>query len=761
MSDRRVRLVAVLLVLVVASPSTAVATMDAASDPGTARADPRTARGQLVSDPFAERNLRKVVPSADAFSEPTGPYDTVKAYEVVDGEHRLVGYAYLTSNVVDLVGFSDRPVEFLVGIDTNGTITGVQLVEQHEPFFQRLATRQRLRELGHQLVGLSVTRDVVFEDADAGEYEVDTITRATVTSRVTVETIMRSARLVARRRGIVGDRARDAGGNRTDVSGNRTNASAGPPPGANRSEIRRLATEGPLKRWNVSPSVLGRPPDADPALYVAPVTEESVGATLFGADRYTRLRKRWPGTTFVWVGATGVPDEWRADRVTVRQSARAFDATRLRPPVPGADWSVLLVVPGGRFSPARPFAVDLIVDGRRATVTYVPAGAGPGATLVARLTPSWLHEVRDVWERAWPETLLLSVGLAAVAALFAVRRRLLAGSDLSYDAIRHVSLAVALLFIGWYRPAQPTSQQLATFVRETIGWLTGSGFDWTLFFSMPLIVLVLGFFAVTVVGWGRGTFCGWVCPFGALSELLYRLTPWEYELPRRYHERLEKLRYPLFLAIVAGFLFAPDLGATVAKVEPFKAAFYYSLVRNPFYIAWSLLLVAAGAVVFRPYCRYLCPLGAGLSFGNPLQRREIQRYDLCGDCVKCQRDCEFQAILDDGTVAREQCFQCSVCVENYYDPEGCPVLLQHDPEDGDWSTAWEDPDLIERIRPADRTREQRRILDAATDGGQADGPGGSPARHDSNERDESTDWDEPPAASDWPAERGGGGDTDA
>ncbi|MFC7254793.1 4Fe-4S binding protein [Haloplanus litoreus] len=31
--------------------------------------------------------------------------------------------------------------------------------------------------------------------------------------------------------------------------------------------------------------------------------------------------------------------------------------------------------------------------------------------------------------------------------------------------------------------------------------------------------------------WGRGVFCGWICPFGALSELLYKVTPWAYELP--------------------------------------------------------------------------------------------------------------------------------------------------------------------------------------------------------------------------------------
>jgi NosR/NirI family nitrous oxide reductase transcriptional regulator len=749
MFDRRTLALVSTVLLVAASLPSVAGSSAAAHDPGTVPE-------QLVADPFAERNLRKVVPAADAFSEPTGPYRTVKAYEVVDGERRLVGYAFLTSNVVDTVGFSDRPIEFLVGVDTEGTITGVQLVEQHEPFFQRQATRTRLRELGHRLVGRSATRDVVFEDPDADEYEVDAITRATVTSEVTVETIMRSSRLVARRRGVVSD-----GSDTTGTDGNRTGARTGRAASANRTEVRRLATTDSLERWNVSADAIGLRRGGDSiVLYVAPLGSDGVGDRVLGARRHDRLRDRWPGTTLVWVGVDGVPDGWEPGTVAVRQRAREFDATPVSPSVRGVDSGVVLVVGAERFDPSRPFAVAVTGDGRTVSRTYVPPGTGPGAALVARATPDWLHEVRGPWERAWPESLLLGIGLSLVAGLFALRRHLLASTriDVSYDALRHAVLAVSLVFIGWYRPAQPTSQQLAAFVRETLAWLSGGGFDWVLFLSMPLILLVLGFFALTVVVWGRGTFCGWVCPFGALSELLYRLTPWEYELPRRYHERLEKLRYPLFVLIVAGFLVSTSVGATLAKVEPFKAAFYYSLVTNPFYVGWSLLLVAASAVAFRPYCRYLCPLGAGLSFGNVLQRRGIQRYDLCGDCVKCQTDCEFQAIRDDGSVARQQCFQCSVCVENYYDPEGCPVLLQYDAGDGDWSDAWEDPALIERIRPADRTREQRRILEAAsaTDGGTGvPEPSGGDASSDHTERDDypdtSTAWDDESSTPDWPA----------
>ncbi|MEF8856869.1 MAG: hypothetical protein V5A16_05545, partial [Haloplanus sp.] len=71
---------------------------------------------------------------------------------------------------------------------------------------------------------------------------------------------------------------------------------------------------------------------------------------------------------------------------------------------------------------------------------------------------------------------------------------------------------------------------------------------------------------------------------------------------------------------------------------------------------------------------------------------------------------------------RFQCFQCSVCVDNYYDPDGCPVVLQYDNEHGFTVDAWRDPALIERIRPEARTPDQQRILadSAVTDGGETE-----------------------------------------
>lgn len=676
------------------------------SMPAPAAAVDRT----TIDDPFSERALSKVFPGADSFSEPAGEYRIVEAYEDVDGERRLVGYVFLTSNVVDAEGYGNEPIEFLVGLDTNGTIRGVELVEQHEPFFDRISAIQRLRDFSYQMVGMSVTEEVTLREAESGEYHVDALTGASVTTRVTIESVTRSARIVAREKGIVSDSMIDS----TAANETATNESSA----ERRMTLADLGRGTDLAHWTAATSGTAGGSNASLELYAAPIESPPVRQSMLGGGN-TSLPDA--NATVLWVGVDGPGSTDGPDRLRLHQWTESFAPPVRETQIEGVDWSAALVV--GSLDTSRPFVLDLTVGGERVRRTYAPGGLAvrdPVDAAAARALPAWVGTVESAWEDIWGSVVALVLFLGGILGIFTFRSRICRYAGVTVNRLRIGTLGVTLVFLGWYHPTQPTTQQIAILVRELLSWATTGGFRWALFFSAPLVALTFICIAIVLPKWGRGVFCGWICPFGALSELLYKVTPWTYELPREYHVKLEKFRYPIFLAIIAGFVISTDFGAKLAKVEPFKAAFYSSLVTDPVYIGWSAVLVALGAVMFRPYCRYVCPLGAGLALGNVLQREPIQRYDLCGDCVKCQTDCDFQAIEDDGSIDRFQCFQCSVCVDNYYDPGGCPVVLQYDNEHGFSVDAWRDPHLIERIRPEDRTTEQQRILAdrAVTDGGE-------------------------------------------
>jgi hypothetical protein len=79
----------------------------------------------------------------------------------------------------------------------------------------------------------------------------------------------------------------------------------------------------------------------------------------------------------------------------------------------------------------------------------------------------------------------------------------------------------------------------------------------------PMTVVLWGFTAVSLLVWGRGTFCGWLCPFGALQEAAGKLARWlkvpQVRIRSRTDTRLKLIKYPLLAAILASALLAPDL----------------------------------------------------------------------------------------------------------------------------------------------------------------------------------------------------------
>jgi len=83
-------------------------------------------------------------------------------------------------------------------------------------------------------------------------------------------------------------------------------------------------------------------------------------------------------------------------------------------------------------------------------------------------------------------------------------------------------------------------------------------------------------------------------------------------------------------------------------------------------------------VVYRGYCRYLCPLGAALAAVNVLQSWSwIPRREACGTpCQTCRHRCEYQAIEPTGKIDYAECFQCLDCVSIYQDEEKCFPLIQ-------------------------------------------------------------------------------------
>jgi polyferredoxin len=274
----------------------------------------------------------------------------------------------------------------------------------------------------------------------------------------------------------------------------------------------------------------------------------------------------------------------------------------------------------------------------------------------------------------WPDVALLTLFLAGLAAALGPGMRRFAGLA-RFTPVRLGVLAITAGFVGWWGQGQLSIVTLLAALRAS---LEGGSLAFLLYDPFSLLV-----WAVSIAGlvvWGRGLFCGWLCPFGALQEFAHHagraLGLPQRRLPAAWDRRLKWLKYGILAALVAVTLLAPAAVDTAAEVEPFKTAVTMHFSRAWPYVAYAAAWLLLGLVVFKGYCRYVCPLGAAMALGGLLRRRDwIARRAECGSpCQLCAVRCRYKAIDRSGRIDYAECFQCLECVKIHDDAEVCVPL---------------------------------------------------------------------------------------
>ena len=216
------------------------------------------------------------------------------------------------------------------------------------------------------------------------------------------------------------------------------------------------------------------------------------------------------------------------------------------------------------------------------------------------------------------------------------------------ERVRGITLAVTLIYLGFFDGGFLSVSHIAS------GFAVGPGF----YLQDMALLFMVGFTVVTTLLWGR-IFCGFLCPFGALQDLITRIVPRRLQrgLSQRIHDRALYLKYGILLLIV-GLAAAPAHIGVYQYFEPFGTVFYLS--SSP--LLWSIAggFLVASAVVPRFYCRYACPLGAALGVASFLAVFRIRRVEQCVPCKVCQNTCPTGAIRGP-KIDFKECVRCNVC----------------------------------------------------------------------------------------------------
>ncbi len=176
------------------------------------------------------------------------------------------------------------------------------------------------------------------------------------------------------------------------------------------------------------------------------------------------------------------------------------------------------------------------------------------------------------------------------------------------------------------------------------------------------------FTVVSTVLWGR-LYCGRICAFGALTQLMDAIVPsklrWEPSL--KLESQLSWIKYAVLGVVVLYFLVTKDM-SIYPYVEPFWMFGLFG--STPLWIGLAVLLVAT-VFVRNLYCRFLCPVGATLGILSQLTVFKIKRWSECKTCKICEKTCEWGAIQGPRIVMSE-CVRCDDCERLYMDQQKCP-----------------------------------------------------------------------------------------
>lgn len=684
--------------------------------------------------PLERQRIATVLPEVNTISEPEGEFGV----RTLKSGDELQGYAFESINVVNIPAYSGKPINMQVVLGLDGTILDAYVLYHDEPILLIGIPEQKLHDFAAKYQGINVEQRVVIgRTKDETAVTIDAVSGATVTVMVVNEIVMRAAHRVAVSLGLVEAHSEIKSKPATILKDY-----------FRPSDWHTLTGDGSIRRMlldhgQVDDAFIGTEAEGVEAvaedqrdtpfidLYLADLTVPTIGRNILGDKQYQAIMEELnEGDHAMMVVANGDYSFKGSgyvrggifDRIQMRQfgeviSFRDLDFFRLSDVyaqgMPNfTEMGIFIARSQYAVDPGSPLSFELLVRRQTGPVDSIftsfelgyqlpeeyidrPAlTASEQAAIDEANRPLWL----SVWYQKSFQISIISIALIVLVAILFMQDFLARRPGLLHT-IRIAYLTFTVVFIGWYALGQISVVNVFTFVHSFMG-----DFRWETFLIDPVIFIMWSFVAVSILLWGRGVFCGWLCPFGALQELINeaarKLKIKQYELPWAVHERLWAVKYIILLALFGLSLESIATAEKYAEVEPFKTAITLHFVREWGFVLYAVVLLVINIFTRKVYCRYICPLGAALAIPTQLRLFDwLKRRKECGTpCQLCAVECEVQAIHPDGHINANECHHCLDCQVTYYNDDRCPPLVAKKKRRQRNKAAPEEPQIIPAVQ---------------------------------------------------------------
>lgn len=639
--------------------------------------------------------LEAIYPGADRVGPTEGEPPAAAVYK---GDE-IVAYLYSTLDIVAAPGYSSVPFDVIGGVGLDGVLTPAKVIYHKEPYVINNVVRQVLLDgflAGH--VGYKT------RGSNTRLQKPDVVAGATVSARTMRAAIIDTARLVLRTRvplQVVDKPTLDIESFRLTTWEELLEDG---------SFARRLFTNGEIADLFVELGGAGAAPnDALGAanetfieLYTGLLNPQSIGRNLFRVRAYRNYMAQWPDDGHIIVVGSHGPYDYKGTEFHKQENDNRFDRLSLLQGDTTVDFyrqyyqrlgsgggegirsletANLFYIPSETgFDPLQPWQLLLKVD-----------GTGPAGPVAATVEMTYQLPERHIlmpqeepvaaWVEAWQDSrddVAIMTGTLVVLTSILIFQTPLSRRPKVHRWVRNGFLLFVLVWVGGIAGAQLSIVNVMNYMLAPF-----RGFDVGFYLSEPIMIMVAGYTVVTLLLLGRGIFCGWLCPFGALQELLaqvaraLRLPTWN---PTEAVQKWLWLGKYVAAAVLIGLAFySVEMATTASEIEPFKTAITAKFVRGWPFVIYAAALLTIGLFTERAYCRFLCPLGGTLAvLGRFHLFNNLKRRAECGSpCQLCTRSCPVKAIPQTGKIDMNECFQCLDCQVEYYDDRRCPPLAKN------------------------------------------------------------------------------------
>ena len=655
---------------------------------------------ETATDMCALLPCKDVFPGATSFSERKGQPPYVEALGGPKGKD-VLGYVMLSTDITDTPAYSGKPVVTLIGMDKEGKFVGVKVLKHSEPILLLGIPESALLKFNDQYLGRSVkdTIEVGQSRPEDGVIGVDAISGATVTVVAQNQVIMTSGAAVARQVGIIKPIVR------------KPVEYVQPKPDAPLPDWDTLVKQGAVQKLVVQPQQVGLDRTGSPfiELWFGSLNSPIIGPAILGKSTWEYLHSELKeGENAIFIIRTDGKESFKGsgfvrggiyDRIQVHQDGDSFtfrdtDVRNLyslaAKGAPQYSESGIFIIRSRAFSAAYPWKLSFLSNkidrntGSKVFTSFESEYWTPAQYMVGgrpevhRPDPSWLK----IWKAKWWQLIIFGLMLTTIAVVYAYRETLTRMSSRKnkwpVNGFKYPFWAIFVVWVGFGLLAQPSVTQVLTWFHSILfKW------EWTLFLSDPFLFLFWIFIFITVFVFGRGLFCGWACPFGSLQEGLHvigekiGLKRFQFLLPMKWHNRLKWVKYGVFFVLLAVSLFSMVEAEKLAEVEPFKTTFLVGITNRSWpYGLFVLTILGLAIFTERPYCKYICPLGASLAMPSTFRWFGLKRKPDCNKCKACAKDCGSLAINEDGQIDHRECLHCLDCLILYTDANACPPLAK-------------------------------------------------------------------------------------